>query len=187
MKAAGLHDTLTVINGPEDGTEFPLTQAEFIIGSGTVCAVNPRLDTAIEAIHARASAVADGYRVRSLGHTPIYVNGKATSVIRSQIAHAGDVLRVGSTELVLECSVDGRASRNRGIAIENDFAWALRCGALRAGRIVSLATRLTMRACRSLLKHKVIVALLAAFALYRFVPGFREWASEAWHRLGELL
>ncbi len=187
MKAAGLHDTLTVINGPEDGTEFSLTQAEFIIGSDAACAVNPRLDTAIEANHARASAVADGYRVRSLGSRPIYVNGKAASVVRSQIAHAGDVLRVGSTELVLECSADGRASRNRGIAIEDDFTWALRCGVLRAGRCARLAVRLMMLACRSLLKHKAIAVLLAALALYRFVPGFREWATEAWHRVGGLL
>ncbi len=68
MKAAGLPDTLTVVNGPEDGTEFALTQREFLIGSDYACSVYLRLDTAIESVHGRACVVAD-----SLGS--LHVNG----------------------------------------------------------------------------------------------------------------
>ena len=183
MKAAGLPDTLTVINGPEDGTEFALTQREFLIGSDNACSVNLRLDTGIEAVHGRASAVADGYRVRSAGETPVYVNGKPASIVRSQIARAGDILRVGHTELVLECSVDGLASRNRGVRLENDFTWALRRAALRAGQIVRLATRLSVRGGRALLRARILSVFLGASMLYWLVPGFRQWV---WEVLGQL-
>ncbi len=178
MKAAGLPDTLTVVNGPEDGTEFALTHREFLIGSDNDCSVNLRLDTAIEAVHGRVSAVADGYRVRSAGETPVYVNGKRTSIVRSQIVRAGDILRVGRTELVLECSVDGLASRNRGVTLENDFAWALRRAAVRAGRIARLATRLSFRGGRALFRGRLLTLLVAAFALYWLFPGFRHWLGE---------
>ena len=183
MRAAGLPDTLTVINGPEDGTEFALTQREFLIGSDAACSVNLRLDTAVEAMHGRASAVADGYRVRSAGETPVYVNGKPASIVRSQIVRAGDILRVGRTELVLECSADGLASRNRGITLENDFIWALRQAAVRAGRIVRLATRLSVRGGRALLRGRILTLLIGASALYWLVPGVREWVWDILRQL----
>lgn len=183
MKAAGLPDTLTVVNGPEDGTEFALTQREFLIGSDYACSVNLRLDTAIESVHGRVSAVADGYRVRSAGETPVYVNGKRASFVRSQIARAGDILRVGHTELVLECSVDGLASRNRGVALENDFTWAVRGAALRAGRIARLATRLILRAGRAVFRGRIFFVLLGAFTLYSLVPAIRHWVLDVLRQL----
>lgn len=183
MRAAGLPDTLTVINGPEDGTEFALTQREFLIGSDNACSVNLRLDRDIEAVHGRASAVADGYRVRSAGETPVYVNGKVASIVRSQIVRAGDVLRVGHTELVLECSADGLASRNRGITLENDFMWALRRGALRAGGIARLLTRLGARAVGTLLRGRISTLFIGCFLLYWLVPGFRDWVWAMWNRI----
>ncbi len=186
MKAAGLPDTLTVVNGPEDGTEFALTHREFLIGSDNDCSVNLRLDTAIEAVHGRVSAVADGYRVRSAGETPVYVNGKRTSIVRSQIARAGDILRVGRTELVLECSADGLASRNRGVTLENDFTWAVRRAAVRAGRIARLATRLSFRGGRALFKGRLLTLLIGACVLYWVVPGVRYWVWDILRRLDSI-
>jgi hypothetical protein len=65
MNAVAAHDTLTVINGPEDGTEFPLTQRSFMAGSNPACAVNVRFDDRVQEIHGRIVAVGDGYRVRA--------------------------------------------------------------------------------------------------------------------------
>ena len=182
MKAAGLPDSLTVLNGPEDGTEFSITQREFLIGCGDGCAVNVRLDTAIAHIHARVSAVADGYRIRSVGSESIYVNGKRASAIRSQVARAGDVLRAGHTELVLECSSDGLASRSRGIALENDLVWALRRGGLHLGRLLQRAMRLPGR----LLRGRMLLASICALALYWFVPEVRYQVSVFWWRVQEV-
>ena len=160
MRAAGLPDTLTVINGPEDGTEFALTQREVLIGSHSSCSVNPRLDTGVEEIHGRVSAVADGYRVRSAGGRPVYVNGKAASIVRSQIVRAGDVLRVGHTELVLECSEDGLASRHRGVTLENDFTWALRRAAHHGVGITGTLSRLGYRAVQIILARRMLTLLV---------------------------
>lgn len=183
MKAAGLPDSLTVINGPEDGTEFPITQREFLIGRDDTCAVNLRLDTAIRRIHARAFAVADGYRIRSLGREPVYVNGKRASTIRSQIARSGDILRAGHTELVLECSADGLASRSRGISLESDFVWALRRGAVQAGRLLRAALRLPGR----LLRGRMLAAMACGIALYWFVPEIRYQVSVFWWHVQEAI
>ena len=179
MIAEGTPDSLTVINGPEDGTEFPITQREFLIGRDSSCMVNPRLDTAIEGVHGRGSAVADGYSIRNSGGTPIYVNGRRAGVIRSRIARAGDVLRIGHTDLILECSADGVASRSRGIALESDAAWALRHAASYSVRFLRLMARVTMRSLSKLYRNKFLILMIAGL-LYWFVPEFRHWVIEMW-------
>ena len=186
MRAAGMPDAFTVINGPEDGTEFAISQRQFLIGHDSACAVNPRLDVAIEDVHGRCAAVADGYSLRNSGRSPIDVNGKAAGMIRSQIARAGDVIRIGHTELILECSADGIASRSRGIALESDAAWALR----HATTFGVDATRWTgdkiMRTMSGMMRNKFSLFMVAG-ALYLFVPEFRNFATNVWWSMRGLL
>lgn len=185
MKAAGYVDSLTVINGPEDGTEFALTQREFSIGRESNCAVNVRLDEAVENAHARGSAVGDGYRIRSTSGRSVFVNGRRATMLRSRVAKSGDILRVGHTELVLECSVDGLATRSRGLPFETDFAWALRGGVSVAGRILRGALRPAATLARAVVgglfrRWKPLTAIAIVLA-YIFVPGFGRWASHAFY------
>ena len=39
MNAAAAHDTLTIVNGPEDGTEFVLAHRTATAGADPACAV----------------------------------------------------------------------------------------------------------------------------------------------------
>lgn len=119
-------DMLEIINGPEDGTEFPISRAPVIIGSDRSCEVNVRLDEAVQRYHARLTAVGDGYRVRKIHGGILAVNGKAAGVIRSRVLREGSILTVGSTELYLRCAPDGLARRSRGLPVENDIAWTVR-------------------------------------------------------------
>ena len=125
---SALNDTLIIINGPEDGTEFPLTRSPFQVGMDQSCAVNIKLDASVEPVHARISAVSNGYRIRAIaGKT--WVNGKRVGTVRSQLLRKGDLLRVGQTTMCLECASGGLASRSQGIRTESDYVWALRQGA----------------------------------------------------------
>lgn len=126
MNAVASHDTLTIVNGPEDGTEFPLTQRSFMLGSDSECAVNVRLDGNVLPLHGRLVAVADGYRVRSTHGGRILANGRRIGLVRSQIVRHGDIVRVGDTDLALTCCPGGLAQRSRGTRIESDLFWATR-------------------------------------------------------------
>jgi hypothetical protein len=117
---------LEIINGPEDGTEFPINRAPIIIGSDFSCEVNVRLDEAVQRFHARLTAVGDGYRVRKIHGGNLAVNGKSAGVIRSRVLREGSILTVGSTEFYLRCAPDGLARRSRGLPGENDLVWSLR-------------------------------------------------------------
>jgi hypothetical protein len=119
-------DMLEIINGPEDGTEFPINRAPLIIGSDMSCEVNVRLDEAVQRYHARLTAVGDGYRVRKIHGGNLAVNGKSTGVIRSRVLREGSILTVGNTEFYLRCAPDGLARRSRGLPVENDVVWTLR-------------------------------------------------------------
>lgn len=119
-------DVLEVVNGPEDGTEFALTRPNFKIGTDSSCVVNLRLDPRVEAANAHVTVVSQGYRVRSLGGAPITADGKRVGRIRSCILRSGGLLRVGSTEMLLQCPPGGLASRSRALPTENDAVWTLR-------------------------------------------------------------
>jgi hypothetical protein len=116
-------DMLEVINGPEDGTEFPISRAPVIVGMDTGCDVNVRLDETIEDAHARLTAVSDGYRVRKINGGRLGVNGKRVGVFRSRILREGGILEVGNTEFYLRCAPDGLAKRSRGLPAESDVVW----------------------------------------------------------------
>ena len=57
----GEPDRLEVVNGPEDGTVFPLTRTPFDIGSDPGCNVSLRLEPELRRIHARVTVVAEGF------------------------------------------------------------------------------------------------------------------------------
>lgn len=139
-------DRFEVINGPEDGAEYPLTRVKMDLGSAQECAVQLRLDPKVRPRHALVSVVSGGYRIRRVEGTPVYVNGKRTGVVRSRIIRKGGVLQIGETELYLHCTEDGLASRSQGLVSDSDLGWILRLffghaaatlsRALRLGRIV---------------------------------------------------
>lgn len=170
MKEAGTTDTLTVVNGPEDGTEFPLSRAPFMIGRGAACAVNLRLDGSVEQVHARATSASDGYRVRGTTSAPVFVDGKRAGIVRSRILREGGYLKVGHTELVLECSGDGLASRSGGLVSESDVAWALRKG---IGGLARLLAKVSVRVPILVFRRWKLILLAALILLYLFVPSFR--------------
>lgn len=172
MKAAGQADCITIVNGPEDGTEFPIVRAPFYIGESSVCAVQIRLDNHACARHALVTVVGDGYRVRRVDRQPVYVNGKPAGLFRSRIVRHGGTVQVGHTLLCVECSTDGLASRSRGIVSESDLGWAAQQGvkwlweSLRSG--VNLLLTLLGRIVTSWLAVLSILLLL-----YIFWPWFR--------------
>lgn len=176
MGAPGYPDCFIVINGPEDGTEFPIARAPFNIGQDPSCAVNVRLDTTVRPIHARATLVSDGYRIRSKEGVPVYVNGKPAGTIRSRIVRSGGVIQLGHTLLVLECAPDGLAGRSRGIDTANDFVWAAREGAHQFARLARAALRVALRtAARLVTSWMGVVAVL--ILLYTFWPWFHAWVN----------
>ncbi|MDQ1256015.1 MAG: hypothetical protein QG656_610 [Candidatus Hydrogenedentes bacterium] len=126
MSSMTQSDCFTIVNGPEDGTEFPVVRAPFYIGQDPACTVNPRLDSAVRKKHAEVTCVSDGYRIRRADTAPIYVNGKRVGTFRSRILRHGGLIRVGNTVLCLECAEDGLASRSHGIAAVSDAAWAIK-------------------------------------------------------------
>ena len=128
MMRAGFPDCFVVVNGPEDGTEFPVVRAPFHIGSDVSCAVNVRLDPEVRGVHAQVTVVSDGYRIRRTDEAPVYVDGKRAGIFRSRIVRAGGMVQVGHTLLAVECQPDGLAGRSRGIITESDLAFAVRQG-----------------------------------------------------------
>ncbi len=126
MNLRGYPDHLIVLNGPEDGVEFPLTRSPLEIGADATCGVHLRLDTRVRHFHARLTAVSDGYRIRANQGPAPHVEGKRVGSIRSRILRSGQTLQVGDTFLLLQCAPDGLARRSQGVVAESDFAWGLR-------------------------------------------------------------
>lgn len=174
MRAAGQADSFVIINGPEDGTEFPVVRAPFHVGSGTGCAVQVRLDRDVEDAHALVTVVSDGYRVRKIDRQPVFVNGKRVGTLKSRIVRNGGVLQVGHTLVAVECSPDGLARRSRGIVSESDFGWAVQAGATYTlklfRRLTGFALELVVRFLTSWL---AVVSLL--ILLFLFWPAFHFW------------
>lgn len=182
-------DMLEVINGPEDGTEFPINRAPVIAGRDPGCAVNVRLDESVQPFHARLTAVSDGYRVRRIGPGTLRVNGRKAGVIRSRILRDGGILCMGRTELYLCCAPDGLARRSRGLPTESDFAWCLRVGGRKIGRALRWGTTASRRRPR-FLQLLILAFIVAAVAGY-FQPGLlaellgllRQSWDYAWNQL----
>ncbi len=129
-------DCLEVINGPEDGSEFPIIRTPIDVGADPLCALNLCLDQKIADQHARITVVSEGYRVRRLDKAPVWVNGEPTGMVYSRILRPGNILKLGDTELIFRCSPDGLAMRSRGVTTEGDLVWALKLVKKRIGYAV---------------------------------------------------
>ena len=128
MSMAPHSDCFVVVNGPEDGTEFPVVRAPLAVGSDPSCAIHLRLDSTVLTTHAQLAAVTGGYRVRRVGAGPVLVDGKAVGAHRSLIVRHGGLVQIGDTLLQLVCAPDGLASRSRTAVAEGDVGWAMRQG-----------------------------------------------------------
>ena len=126
MPRAGHPDHFEVVNGPEDGTQFPVTRTPLEIGSDAGCAVHLQFDRNVKRFQARVTVVSDGYRIRRKMSAATYVDGKRVGPIRSRIARSGSIVQVGDTQIAIQCSPDGLARRSHGLPTENDISWALR-------------------------------------------------------------
>ena len=174
-------DMLTVINGPEDGAEFSIVRAPFTIGSADSCFVNIRLDSEVSGIRAEGNAVEDGYSIRSMSKAPVYVNGKKAGRFHSKVLRAGQLLKVGATELVLECAQGGLASRSKGIKPRGDsarFAKSLFSGGFaRGAMLLTRAYAYIRRFMWGVLKRWKFTIIAALVLGFFFVPGFRGMLS----------
>ena len=172
MRAPDYPDCFVVVNGPEDGTEFPIVRGPFYIGHDPSCMVNIRLDPAVRSFHALVSVVSDGYRVRRSDETPVYVNGRRAGMFRSRFVRSGGCIQVGQTTLCLECAPDGLASRSFGMVTESDFAWAVRSGARSLFRLGRGLLRFLSTVFGRLLGSWVAIGAIMAL-LYLTWPQFR--------------
>ena len=173
MKLAGLPDTLMIINGPQDGIEYPMTERTLAVGSESGTGIQVTLDSAVALRHAAVTPVGNGYRIRSLCNRLVSVGGKKAGRIKSRILRHGDILKVGHTELVLECSVDGLASRSEGISFENDIVWVVRHFGKRFSLIGYHGMRYLGRIPYFLMKHWFLTAAAVSYLLYQYVPAAR--------------
>ncbi len=172
MRAAGLPDSLTVINGPEDGAEFPIVRTPVAIGQNPGCSVQIRLDRSVQPVHVSLNTVSSGYRIRSASNAPVHVNGKRAGKVRSRIARSGDVIRIGHTELVLECAPDGLAGRSRGISTDGDFVFSIKTALSGIFNGSWRLIRSIMRFPLYILRTKKLMFLILFIGLYNFVPAF---------------
>lgn len=162
------NDCLAVVNGPEDGGEFPLIRAPFHIGRDSKCAVCLTLDNTIQPEHAHLSAASGGYRVRCLTSSPVYVDEKRVGFYRSRILKSGAALQVGHTLLALHCAPEGLATRSTGLVSENDFVYALRQIVRKLLSVFSDNVLFWIRG------HWKLILILGHLAAYVFYPPFRQ-------------
>jgi hypothetical protein len=172
MTTAGA-DTLTVINGPEDGTAFAIAHRSFAIGADGDCAVAIRLDRLVREVHARAEVVSEGYRFRSAAGARVFVNGRPVGTFRSRVARHGDIVRAGGTELVLSCAPEGLAGRSRGLRRQSDWMWAVRAGSQHIVGGFRPSIRIFRGAVSLALRRWMWCVVLGAVILYACSPQFR--------------
>ncbi len=130
----GRPDTFVIVNGPEDGAAFPISQNRFDIGQDPDCYVTLRLDASVQPRHAEISAVSEGYRFRSVGRAPVFVRDKKAGLLRSRVARHGDTVRIGHTLMCIDCSPDGLAKRSRGLPLESDTVYLAKAFFYEIGR-----------------------------------------------------
>jgi len=190
MRSAGQADGLVVVNGPEDGTEFPIVRAPFHIGHDSGCTVTLRLDKGIEDLHALVTVVADGYRIRKVRDRPIFVDGRPAGTMKSRVVRNGGMIQIGQTLLMVDCSPDGLARRSRGIVSESDLGWAIAGGAKRAWRFVSNLVSTGIHLARRIVTSWTAMAAIF-IVLYIVWRPFRLWLQYAfwwvWYRITDVL
>jgi hypothetical protein len=168
MNIAAQPDRLEVVNGPEDGTQFPVTRVPIDLGSDVQCAVHLRFDQHIDDVMARISVVDGGYRVRRTGQGTLLIDGKRVGRVRSQILRHGSILTAGSTEICLQLAGHGLASRSYGMNLESDASWMARMVYQQGGAFVAGLFRGTFRFAR---RHPVItIIILLAVGAFLYAP-----------------
>lgn len=176
----GEPDRLEVVNGPEDGTVFPLTRTPFDIGSDPGCNVSLRLEPELRRIHARVTVVAEGYRIRKLGNGPVWVDNRKAGIVRSRVVRNGGIVRVGGTELCFVAAPEGLASRSYGLPQENDLSWAIRLLLRKLGRFVPAVFRFVQESSGGTLKMLIPLGILLLFIQYFFPGLLGEARAAAW-------
>ena len=183
-------DSLTIINGPEDGVVFPIHRTPFNIGTSGDCAVFLNFDQNVMRVHALATVVSGGYRVRSISGAPVFINEKRSGMVWARIARSGDILRLGDTSLCLVCAPDGLASRSIGIPTESNVAWLIRFLVQQASRALVVlywaCFKILNRVNRTLLAVMAVVLFLACFkpGFVRYVLWFVwGWTRYFWSRI----
>ncbi len=174
MKQAGHPDDLVVVSGPDEGARFPIVRSPVYIGRDEQCAIRLLLDDTIEPYHGRLAAVSGGYRVRSIGGAPLFVNGVQASNRVSRILRDGEFLKAGNTLFTLECAPGGLASQGRAMPGESDVAWFLRHSGDVAARLLRTSARFTAGALRETTRHWKFLVLLALLIAYIASSSFRE-------------
>lgn len=178
MRDPGQPDCFVIVNGPEDGAEFPLLRTPAHVGSDPGCQIVVRLDDDVAPRHALITAVPDGYRVRRLDTKPVLVDGKRAGALRSRVVRAGGTIRVGHTLLAVDCAPDGLARRSRGIMSENDLVWVIREGAARSVELVQRGIHHLFSLFGRLLGSWLALSGLFLLA-FVFVRPFRYWVLNA--------
>lgn len=184
--AIGRPDTITIVNGPEDGTAFPITQKRFHVGQEPGSHVTIRLDQSVQPFHAEVSVVADGYRFRASGAAPVFVRNRKAGILRSRIARHGDVVRVGHTLLCVDCTADGLASRSRGMPLEHDAVYLAKSFGAELGRGTASFLRFFFGSLRRLLGSWLGVSIVLVL-LYFFWPAFHWRVNYAFWYLGRFI
>ena len=179
-------DRFEVANGPEDGTEFPITRSPIDLGTEQSCGVYLHFEASHPRQHARVTAVSDGYRIRCLGRGEISVDGKKAGLLRSRVVRDGGIVRVGSTELCLVIAPDGVARRSRGLPTESDAVWFARYAIKHTRRTVKSALHIVSRAPWIIGRYWLIILIAVGVAAY-FVPEYRikiiYWARYLWREI----
>lgn len=170
MRSAGSPDVFIVLNGPQDGTEFPIGAPAIEIGQDNSCTVNLQLDQNVQPVHAIATAMGTGYTIRANTNAPVFVEGKKATRFKSRVIRPGEIMRVGYTDLLLECSPDGMSGRSEGIPLQNDFAWAAKNIFRSAIGVLEQLGRLVLLLPRYALRHWFITIIVLVVAS-RYVPG----------------
>jgi len=119
-------DVFEIVNGPEDGTQFPVVRTPATLGRDATCVLQPRFDRSVELVHCRVTAVSGGYRIRAATGAPVHVDGKRAGLVRSRVVREGGIVRTGQTEFILRTAPEGLASRSLGMPSESDLGWVLR-------------------------------------------------------------
>lgn len=183
-------DAFEIVNGPEDGVAFPLIRSPFNIGASADCAVYLNFDKKVFPEHARVNVVSNGYRIRSISGTPVYINEKRSGMVWARIARDGDIVRVGETSLCVVCAPDGLAKRSIGMPTDSNLVWLLRSlfsTFFKAGRLLyRLFFKMLTRFNRGALAVVVAVLILAWFQpqMLRGVIYFvRGWVLFLWGRI----
>ena len=170
MRAAGMPDVFIVMNGPQDGAEFPIGSPAIQIGSENSCAVNLQLDQNVQGVHAIATAMGSGYTIRATTNAPVIVEGKKATQMKSRVIRPGEMMRVGYTDLLLECSPDGMSSRSQGISVQNDFGFAANNIGKSLLGILKLLWRLVLLIPKWAMRHWILTIIIL-FVASKYLPG----------------